>query len=250
MSTLENDKASPLIIRQFPCLMDNYGFLIHDPVSGETATIDTPDATAIENALSKEGWTLTHIWNTHHHFDHTGGNLALVEKFGAEIIGPAHDVKRIPGLTKGVSQGESFKIGQHTVEVFETPGHTTSHIIFYVPAAKAAFVGDTIFVMGCGRLFEGTPEDMYKSLALIGELPDDTALYCAHEYTLSNARFAITVEPDNQDMIAYIKEAKALREQDLPTVPTNVAREKAINPFMRAKTANELGEIRKAKDNF
>ena len=230
--------------------MDNYGFLIHDPVSKETATIDTPDAKTIEAALLKEGWTLTQIWNTHHHPDHTGGNLALAEKFGAEIIGPGHDKKRIAGITKGVSAGDSFKLGQHTVEVFETPGHTTSHIIFYVPAAEAAFVGDTIFVMGCGRLFEGTPEDMFESLKVIANLPDETSLYCAHEYTLSNGRFAITVEPDNQNLLDYIEEAKQLRNKNLPTVPTTVLREKAINPFMRAASARRLGEIRKAKDNF
>lgn len=241
-------------IAMFPCLSDNYGFLIHDSNSGRTATIDTPDADAIMAAAKARGWTLTEIWNTHHHWDHTGGNLALHEKLGVNIIGPAHDAKRIPGLSQPASDGAVFYFGDHAVHVHATPGHTDGHIIFHVPNAHggkgAAFVGDTIFVMGCGRLFEGTPADMYQSMRVIDALPADTTLYCAHEYTLSNAAFAKTVEPDNQAMMDYIKEAEALRGKGLPTVPTTVARERAINPFMRAASAERLGEIRRAKDNF
>ncbi len=239
-----------LSIKIFPCLYDNYGFLLHDSESGRVATIDTPEAGKIKSALAENDWTLSEIWNTHHHPDHVGGNLALAESEGALIRGPKRDAARIPGLTHGVSGGECFMFGRHEVQVIFTPGHTTGHIIYYVPDAKAAFVGDTIFVMGCGRLFEGTAEDMHQSMAAIAQLPDETALYPAHEYTLANGRFALTVEPDNADIVAYMKAAKALREKNIPTVPTTVGREKKINPFMRAATAKGLGEIRKAKDNF
>jgi len=229
--------TSNLEIALFPCLYDNYGLLIHDPESGETAAIDTPEVAKIEAACAERGWTLTQIWNTHHHPDHTGGNLALKEKHGVSITGPDQIAGRIPGLDKGVSGGDSFRFGAHD-------------IIYYVPAAKAAFVGDTIFVLGCGRLFEGSPEDMFGSMAAIADLPDETKLYCAHEYTLSNAKFAVTVEPDNQALLDYVEQAKKLRERGVPTVPTTVAMEKATNPFMRAETAVRLGEIRAAKDTF
>lgn len=243
-----------LMIKMFPCLSDNYGFLLHDPQSGATACIDTPEAAAIEAALEEQGWSLTEIWNTHHHPDHVGGNLALATKHGAIIRGPAHDARRIPGLTHGISGGEPFRFGGQEVRVIETPGHTRGHIIYHIPGAEggagAAFVGDTLFVMGCGRLFEGTPQEMFKSLAEIANMPKSTKLYCAHEYTLSNGRFAVTAEPDNAALLDYIKTAKDLREHGLPTVPTTVARELAINPFLRAATPERLGEIRKAKDSF
>ena len=242
--------TSKLEIALFPCLSDNYGLLIHDRKSGETAAIDTPEVTKIEAACQERGWTLTQIWNTHHHPDHTGGNLALKEKFGLTITGPDQIKGRIPGLDKGVSGGDMFRFGGHEVQAIFTPGHTVDHIIYYVPAAKAAFVGDTIFALGCGRLFEGSPEDMFGSMAAIAQLPDDTQLYCAHEYTLSNAKFAMTVEPDNQALLDFIEKAKALRQRGLPTVPTTVAMEKAANPFMRAGSAARLGEIRTAKDSF
>lgn len=241
---------TPLEIHMFPCLNDNYGFLVHSPDSGETAAIDTPEASKIVQACDSKGWRLTHIWNTHHHFDHVGGNLELQKSHGAKIIGPGHDVKRIPGLTHGVKGGESFSFGGHEVHILDTPGHTTSHIIYHIPSAEAAFVGDTLFVLGCGRLFEGTPQQMYDSLGAIAALPLETKLYCAHEYTLSNARFAITVEPDNTDLIDYIEYAKSLREQGIPTVPTTVEMEIKTNPFVRAASAEKLGEIRAAKDNF
>ncbi len=241
---------APLEIEMFPSLSDNYGFLVHSPDTGETAAIDTPDVSDILDACEFNGWTLTHIWNTHHHFDHVGGNLALQKQLGVEILGPGHDQKRIPGITRGVSGGESFDFGGHSVHVIDTPGHTTSHIIYHIPSMKAAFVGDTIFVMGCGRLFEGTPAQMHDSLNAIAAMPPATKLYCAHEYTLSNGAFALTVEPDNEDLIAYMEQAKAMREDDIPTVPTTVGMELKINPFMRAGSAERLGEIRAAKDNF
>jgi len=239
-----------LQIKLFPCLNDNYGFLIHDPVSGETATIDTPEAAPIEAAIKETGWGLTQIWNTHHHFDHVGNNLALKEKYGAQIIGPENDKARIPGLDMGVTDKQIFKFGDHDIHIIDTPGHTIGHIVYYVPTAKAAFVGDTIFVLGCGRLFEGTAAQMHKSLGAICALPDDTKLYCAHEYTLSNAAFAKTVEPENSDLMEYIKSAKQMRNKGIPTVPTTVAMEKKTNPFVRVGSAERLGEIRAAKDNF
>ena len=242
---------SGAIVHMFPCLSDNYGLLLHDPNSGLTATIDTPDGDEILAQCKDKGWTLSHIFNTHHHWDHTGGNLALAKQIkGLTIIGPSHDAARIPGLTQGVRGAETFSFGQQTVEVLETPGHTTGHIIYYVPTANLAFVGDTLFKMGCGRLFEGSPADMFSSMAKISELPASTKLYCAHEYTLSNGKFALTVEPENPDLQDYMKEAKQLRDKGIPTVPTTVAREALINPFMRAASAQRLGEIRKAKDNF
>ena len=241
---------TPLQIHMFPCLNDNYGFLIHSSDTGETAAIDTPEHAKISRACEEKDWTLTHIWNTHHHFDHVGGNLELQKEFGVNILGPGHDKKRIPGITRGVSGGDSFEFGGHNIHVLDTPGHTSSHIIYHVPSAEAAFVGDTLFVLGCGRLFEGTPAQMYDSLQAISALPDNTKLYCAHEYTLSNAAFAVTVEPENPYLLDYIEYAKSLREQGIPTVPTTVAMEKKTNPFVRAKNAERLGEIRSAKDSF
>lgn len=242
---------SRAIVHMFPCLSDNYGLLLHDPESGLTASIDSPDAAEITAQCESKGWTLSHIFNTHHHWDHTGGNLDLAASNPAlQIIGPGHDAARIPGLTQGVGGGESFTFGSQKVTVIETPGHTSGHIIYYISQSQLAFVGDTLFKMGCGRLFEGTPEEMFDSLAKIAALPGETLLYCAHEYTLSNGRFALTVEPDNQALIAEIARATDLRDKGQPTVPTQVDLEKAINPFMRAKTAKQLGEIRRAKDNF
>ncbi|NNE57168.1 MAG: hydroxyacylglutathione hydrolase [Hellea sp.] len=241
---------APLEIHMFPCLWDNYGFLIHSPETGETACIDTPEVDKIILALEEKSWNLTHIWNTHHHPDHAGGNLKLKEIYGAKIIGCEADRKRIPGIDIGISDGDRFNFAGHEVQIMETPGHTIGHIIYYVPSAKSAFVGDTIFALGCGRLFEGTPVQMYHSLSRIAGLPDDTALYCAHEYTLSNGKFALTVEPNNQALIDYVKDATSKREENIPTVPTTVLAEKSANPFVRAGSAKRLGEIRKAKDNF
>lgn len=251
-------------IRQFPCLSDNYGFLIRDRATGAVATIDTPDARAINAELEKAGWRLTHILNTHHHPDHAGGNLALKEKWSCEIIGPRAEAARIPGLDRAVGEGDMVMFGDSKAVVHDTPGHTSGHIIYHFPDDGAAFVGDTIFALGCGRLFEGTPDQMWASLKKIAVLPPSTKLYCAHEYTKANAAFALTVDPHNEDLQARARKVDKLRAEGVPTVPTTLAQELATNPFLRAedeKLQAALGmtgagavevfaETRRRKDRF
>jgi hydroxyacylglutathione hydrolase len=241
---------SDLEIALFPCLSDNYGILIHDPATGKTATIDTPDAEEIAKQCLDRGWDLTDIWNTHHHWDHTGGNEALKADYGVTITGPNMIKGRIPGLDIGVGEGDSFMFGDHIIHIWHTPGHTKDHVIYYVPDADSVFVGDTLFVMGCGRLFEGTSKQMFQSLKKLAALPSQTKVYCAHEYTLSNGAFAITVEPENTALKDAIERAKEKRDKGIPTVPTTIDAELATNPFMRADTYKRLGEIRAAKDNY
>ena len=247
--------TSSLRIHQFPALDHNrnYGFLLHDAGSGRTACIDTPELDPILQALDETGWTLTEVWNTHHHFDHVGANRELRERLRVEVYGNADDARRIPELTRPVRGGETFRFGDHDVHVLDLPGHTLGHIGFHVPAAHggegAAFVGDTLFVLGCGRLFEGTPAQMFASLAKLSALSDATKLYCAHEYTLSNADFAVTVS-EEPALLEAVERYKAMRERGEFTVPTTVAREKAANPFVRAQTPEELGRIRALKDAF
>ena len=253
-----------LEVFMFPCLSDNYGFLIHDPVENLTATVDTPEVSAIEGALNQKGWKLTHIINTHHHYDHAGGNLELKKKTNCTIIGPLQDKDRIPGIDLAIEHGQEFKFGSSKVKGFHTPGHTTGHMVYYFESEKIAFVGDTIFAMGCGRLFEGTPQQMLESLDLIMSWPDETMLYCAHEYTQANAEFAITVDGRNEDLIKRRSEIEALRKDLIPTVPTQLQLEKKTNPFLRSDDHEirlELGmvessrtevfaEIRNRKDQF
>jgi hydroxyacylglutathione hydrolase len=249
-------------IRQFPCLSDNYGYLVHDPVSGETATIDTPDAAAILAEADKAGWKLTQIWNTHWHADHAGGNAEIKAKTGAIVSGPA-EVERI-GLApdRVLHEGDRVKLGANEARVLEVGGHTLGHIAYFFDADKVAFVGDTLFSLGCGRMFEGTAEQMWTSLSKLAALPDNTTMYCAHEYTQSNAKFALSVDPDNAALRARSAEIDALRAANKPTVPMTLAAEKAANPFLRAPQLKEavgmggqpdwaaFGEIRKRKDNF
>jgi len=251
-------------IRQFPCLSDNYGFLIRDRKSGAVATIDTPDANAINAELGKAGWRLTHILNTHHHWDHAGGNLALKKKWGCEIIGPKAEADRIPGIDRAVSDGDVVLFGQSQARVYDTPGHTSGHIIYHFEQDAAAFVGDTIFAMGCGRLFEGTPAEMWSSLSKIAKLPGGTKLYCAHEYTQANAAFARSVDPHNEVLKTRSAQVDRLRAQGTPTVPTTIALELETNPFLRAQDASlqqaigmsgadavdVFAETRKRKDSF
>ena len=242
---------SELTVHMFPCLDDNYGYLFHDPNSGCTASIDTPDANEIAKQCEIKGWRLTHIFNTHHHADHVGGNLALMDSYpNLVVVGADSDAKRIPGITQKLKDGEQFQFGEVVVNTFETPGHTVGHVVYYVPEGPFAFVGDTLFKMGCGRLFEGTPENMYRSLEKIAALPDDTIVYCAHEYTLANGRYALVAEPDNDRIKQVMKEDTLKRAAGEPTVPTSIGLEKLINPFMRAKSVEELGKRRTAKDHF
>jgi hydroxyacylglutathione hydrolase len=235
MATLE--------IHQFPCLSDNYGYLVHDPKAAVTATIDTPDSGAILAQLERKGWTLTHILNTHHHPDHAGGNLALKKRTGCTVVGPRADRDRIPGIEVEVGEGDVYRFGSHDFHVHDTPGHTRGHIVYHVPDRHVAFVGDTLFAMGCGRLFEGTPAQMWSSLQKLMAWPDDTLVYCAHEYTQANARFALSVEPHNQDLVRRAAEVDALRSHQQPTVPTSMGLEKRTNPFLRPHSRDLMATI-------
>ena len=223
-----------LEIHMFPCLADNYGYLVHDPQTRVTAAIDTPDAAAILRELDAKGWRLTHILNTHHHGDHAGGNLELKARTGCTILGPRADAARIPGIDVAVGEGDEIALGSRRVRVFDTPGHTRGHIVYWLPDDGAAFVGDTLFAMGCGRLFEGTPAQMWSSLNKIVRWPPETRLYCAHEYTEANARFALTVEPDNAALARRAAEVARVRAAGRPTVPTTLGAELETNPFLRA----------------
>ncbi len=242
--------AGELQIKMFPCLSDNYGFLIHDPKSGETAAIDTPDAAEYLRQADAAGWTITQIWNTHHHADHAGGNLAIKRATGCTVTAPRADAHRIAGIDRGVAEGDEVELGGVKAVVRETPGHTTGHIVYWLPLENTAFVGDTLFALGCGRLFEGTPAQMWASLSKLLELPDDTTVYCAHEYTQANARFALTVDPDNPDLRARADAIDAARAKGEPTVPTTMALERATNPFLRPGAAGirETLDLRDAED--
>jgi hydroxyacylglutathione hydrolase len=222
-----------LEIEQFPCLSDNYGVLIHDSAAGVTASIDAPDARTILNKLEEKGWTLTHILVTHHHGDHTGGILKLKEVTGCTVIGPKEEAERIPGLDAEVKQGDFIGFGNFEIAVIETPGHTLGHVTYWIPDAKVAFVGDTLFAMGAGRIFEGNAEMMWSSMQKLKALPRDTEIYCGHEYTQSNAAFALTLEPDNLALINRAKEVDRLRKDNKPTLPTRIDRELETNPFLR-----------------
>jgi len=251
-----------LEIHQFPCLQDNYGVLIHDRGAGVTATIDTPEAEAIKRALAEKGWTLTHILNTHHHGDHTGGNLALKADTGCMVVGPKGEAGKIPGLDTAVGDGDTIKFGTFEIRVLDTPGHTAGHVSLFIPAAGVVFAGDTLFALGCGRVFEGTPQMMWASLKKLMGLPPSTRIYCGHEYTLSNAKFALTIEPENASLQKRLKEIEALRAAGKPTVPTRLDVELDTNPFLRAhvpairrrlgmETAQDwevFGEIRERKN--
>lgn len=251
-----------LQIHQFPCLSDNYGFLAHDPASGATAAIDTPDADEYLRQAEAKGWCITDIWNTHWHPDHAGGNAAIKAKTGAIVTGPA-EVERIgQPPDRIVVEGDVVKLGAHEARILDVGGHTLGHIAYVLDDAKTAFVGDALFALGCGRLFEGTPQQMWASLQKLSALPDDTTLYCAHEYTQSNARFAITIDPMNRALQARIAEIDKLRAEGKPTVPMTLRVEKETNPFLRAPALKgavmlpnaedweAFADIRKRKDNF
>lgn len=253
-----------LEIHQFPCLADNYGFLIHDADADVTACIDTPEVEPIRAALRRTGWKLTHILNTHWHPDHAGGNVALRDETGCQIIGPANEQDKIPSLERTVGQDDVVELGPHRAVVFDVPGHTAGHIAYWFEDDGVAFVGDTLFALGCGRLFEGTPAQMWTSLGKLMKLPAETRVYCAHEYTQANARFALTVDPNNAELVARAKEIDDQRAVGEPTVPTTIGLELRTNPFLRAEAASlqeTLGmvgrdpvdvfaETRKRKDSF
>ena len=254
-----------LVVEQLRVLSDNFIYLAHDPASGATAAIDPALAEPVLAALAAKGWRLTHILNTHHHGDHTGGNLELIRATGAQVVGARRDAARIPGITIEVGEGDSFLLGTAAAVVFETPGHTLGHIAFWFPDSDALFCGDTLFSLGCGRLFEGSAEQMWHSLATLRDLPPETWVYCAHEYTLSNGRFARLVERDNPALLARLDQAAAQIAAGRATVPSTIAGECAANPFLRADQpavaravglapggdpALVLGELRRRKDVF
>lgn len=253
-----------LMIEQFTCRQDNFGVILHDPLTGETASIDAPDATTIVNRLEHGGWGLTHLLITHHHPDHVEAIPALVEAHAPKVIGPAAESGKIQGLTMTVGDGDSFEFSGRTVHVISTPGHTSGHICFYIPDEELLFAGDTLFALGCGRLFEGSPQDMFGSLQRLAELPDQTRVYCGHEYTQSNGQFAVTVDPENETLAKRMEDVSDLRSKRLPTLPTTIGFEKRTNPFMRTgdpSIRNQLGmetasdlevftELRQRKDNF
>ena len=244
-----------ITVHQFPCLSDNYGFLVRDDATGLAACIDTPDTAAILRELDTTGWKLALILNTHWHPDHAGGNAEVKAATGATVIGPA-EVERLTPVDRKVADGDVVELGETRLVVIDTGGHTLGHITYHDAADRTAFVGDTLFALGCGRLFEGTAEQMWGSLQKLAALPDDTAVYCAHEYTASNARFALSVD-DDPVLKARTDEIFAARTRGEPTVPTSIGLEKATNPFLRAPRLKQglppheaFGAVRAAKDGF
>jgi hydroxyacylglutathione hydrolase len=248
----------------FKCLSDNYGVLLHDPDSGATASIDAPEAAPVEAALKATGWRLSDILVTHHHADHTGGIEALKAKYRCRVVAPAKEAAKIPAVDETVREGSTVTVGTLSANVIETPGHTLGHIAYWFHSEKLAFVGDTLFSIGCGRVIEGNPAMMWASLKKLRDLPDDTEFYCGHEYTAANIRFARTVEPKNKDLAAREAEAKREIEKGMPTIPVTIGEEKLANPFLRAdlpevaagigmagKPAAEVfAEIRARKNRF
>jgi hydroxyacylglutathione hydrolase len=233
----------PAETRLFLCLKDNYGVLVHDPASGATASIDAPEAAPIEAALKTSGWKLTDILVTHHHADHTQGIAELKRKHKCRVVAAAAEADRIPDVDQTVREGDKVAVGTLSANVIETPGHTAGHIAYWFHADKLAFVGDTLFSIGCGRVIEGTPGMMWKSLLKLRDLPDDTEIYCGHEYTAANIRFARTIEPDNKALAARAAEAERQIAQKLPTIPVTIGEEKKANPFLRADAADVAAGI-------
>ncbi len=237
-----------LEIVRIPVLSDNYVWLVHESESGATMVVDPAVADPVLAAATERGWTITDIWNTHWHPDHTGGNAAIKEATGCTITGPAAEAARIPTLDIMVTGGDTVRLGNHVAAVWDVPAHTAGHIAYHFADDGAIFVGDTLFAMGCGRLFEGTAEQMFANMQRLAELDDATRVYCAHEYTLSNARFAVTVEPDNSALAKRLAAVETARSAGDATVPTTIGEERATNPFLRANSATELGRIRALKD--
>jgi len=253
-----------LEVIQFPARSDNFGVLLHDPDSGLTAAIDAPDADPIQRILSERGWALDHIFVTHHHQDHIEGIPALKAAHGCTVTGPAASAAKTGLYERTTGEGEPLSWAGRDIRVLATPGHTLDHLSFWMPAEELAFVGDTIFSLGCGRVIEGTHDMMWQSIAKLRDLPDETRLYCGHEYTLANARFALTIEPDNADLAERAREVERLRAAGEPTLPTTLGLERRTNPFLRpdepgvaeavglagAPASAVFAEIRKRKDRF
>jgi hydroxyacylglutathione hydrolase len=247
-----------------PLLTDNYGYLLHDSATGATAAVDPSEAAPVLAAASKRGWRLSHVLNTHHHQDHTGGNLAIKEATGCQIVGPRPDRARIAGIDLALDEGEQFELGEAIAEVLFIPGHTRGHIAFHFAGQRAVFCGDTLFSLGCGRMFEGDAPMMWGSLEKLRRLPGETRIYCGHEYTAANARFAVSIDPENSALRRREREVGALRAAGQPTIPSTMEEERAANPFLRsddpglaaavglpgASAAEVFGEIRRRKDNF
>lgn len=253
-----------LTILELPVLNDNYIYLIHDPVSSETAAVDPAVAQPILDVLEQKSWRLTTILNTHHHSDHVGGNLELKQKTGCTVIAALSDQHRIPGFDRGVVDGDVITLGKHAAKVISTPGHTSGHVVYHFAEDNTLFCGDTLFVMGCGRLFEGTADQMWHSFQKLKALPASTQIYCAHEYTQANGRFAVTVEPENGQLRQRMEVIDQLRAKRLPTVPSTIEQELATNPFFREdslalqetikmvgkKPVDIFAEVRRLKDGF
>ncbi|MDX3910776.1 MAG: hydroxyacylglutathione hydrolase [Sphingobium sp.] len=239
-----------LEVARVPVLSDNYIWLMHDAHSGETVVVDPAVADPVLEAAKERGWTITQIWNTHWHPDHTGGNEAIKAATGCLITGPAAEAAKIPTLDRTVVEGDGVTIGAHNATVLEVPAHTAGHIAYHMDAEHILFIGDTLFAMGCGRLFEGTAAQMFANMQRLGSLPDDTAVYCAHEYTQSNGRFALAADPENVAIRERMADVDAARVRGEPTVPTTIGLERATNVFLRARDADHLAELRAAKDAF
>ena len=257
-------RLGPLTVRQIPCLSDNYAFLLRDEGSGTVALVDTPEAEPIAAELDRLGWTPRLILNTHWHPDHTGGNEAIKARYGCEVVGPAGEADRIPGIDRMVGGGDRLRVGGLDAAVLDVPGHTNGHVAFHLSQANAAFVGDALFSLGCGRMFEGTPEGYWRSMTTLRALPPDTWLFCAHEYTGANARFALSVDPDNEVLQLRAQEVRGQRARGEATVPVTLEAELAANPFLRADDpvvaravgaepsdpVAAFGRLRAAKDQF
>ncbi len=249
-------------VHQFPCLSDNYGFLVHDTATKETVCVDTPDADAYLREAARRGWQITQIWNTHWHPDHAGGNEAIKAATGCTVVAPEADAPKIAAIDRTVAHGDTVRLGDYTAHVIDVGAHTLGHITYHLPDAQIAFVGDALFPLGCGRMFEGTAPQFWASLLRLKALPPETLLYSAHEYTASNARFALHADPDNAELAAYAEEISARRARDLPTVPAKLERELATNPFLRASEPSlqsrwgggdavaTFAALRSAKDSF
>ena len=224
----------PLETKLIACRSDNYAVLAHDREANLTFLVDVPEANAIRAALKETGWTLTHILITHHHYDHVEGLSAIKTEAGAKVYGPAESAEKIGHIDEALSDGDSFKFGSQKVFVLGTPGHTLDHICYWLPAAQLAFTGDTLFAMGCGRVFEGTLRDMWFSVDKLAKLPPETTVFCGHEYTESNGNFCLSIEPDNEVLKQRVEEIRELRAKGLPTVPTSILDELSTNSFLRA----------------